>query len=209
MERPKDCAVPNAHDRLRQRLRPSGCNFKRRCGPLDGFVRNSDLLWTFPSGASGEDISLWVETNLMTMRKPVLCSAACLLLCCTTIAATRILAQQVATTSAQAQDDLDFADRLLMPNVPVTLMRLEDVADVNDDLFNMPVIDAAGYPVGHFRRVETKVPGDVVAVITLNGSRRTIAVLTEHVRYEPAGRLIIADLTTFELDRTPSEFPSG
>ena len=142
-------------------------------------------------------------------RKPVLCSAACLLLCCTTIAATPVLAQQIATPSAQAQSDLDFADRLLMPNVPITLMRLEDVADVNDDLFNMPVIDAAGYPVGHFRRVETKEPGDVVAVITLNGSRRTIAVLTDHVRYEPGAQLIIADLTTFELDRTPSEFPSG
>ena len=148
----------------------------------------------------------------MTTGKPVLCGAAGLLLCCTTIAATPVLGQPIATPSAQAQDDpndLDFADRLLMPNVPIRLMRLEDVADVNDDLFNMPVIDAAGYPVGHFRRVETKVPGDVVAVITLNGSRRTIAVLTDHVRYESARRLIIADLTTFELDRTPSEFPSG
>ena len=97
----------------------------------------------------------------MKTRKPVLYSAACLLLCCTTIAATPVLALEVATTSAQAQfeqDDVDFADRLLMPNVPPTLMRLEDIADVNDDLFNMPVIDAAGYPVGHFRRVETKVP---------------------------------------------------
>ena len=148
----------------------------------------------------------------MTTRKPILCGAACLLLCCTTIAATPVLAQQGATPSAQAQydqADLDFADRLLMPNVPATLMRLADVADVNDELFNMPVIDAAGYPVGHFRRVETKVPGDVVAVIALNGSRRAIAVLTDHVRYEPARRRIIADLTTFELDRTPSEFPSG
>jgi len=148
----------------------------------------------------------------MTTRNPVLCGAAWLLLCCTTIAATPVLAQQAATPSAQAQDDpndLDFADRLLMPNVPIMLMRLEDVADVNDDLFNMPVIDAAGYRVGHFRRVETKAPGDVVAVITLNGSRRTIAVLTDHVRYESGRRLIIADLTTFELDRTPSEFPSG
>ena len=148
----------------------------------------------------------------MTTRKPVLCGAACLLLCCTTIAATSVLAQQVATPSAQAQDaqnDLNFAERLLMPNVPVMLMRLEDVAEVNDELFNMPVIDAAGYPVAHFRRVETKVPGDIVAVITLNDSRRAIAVLTDHVRYEPARRRIIADLTTFELDRTPSEFPSG
>ena len=158
----------------------------------------------------------------MTTRKPVLCGAACLLLCCTTIAATPVLAQQVATPSAQAQvdpDDLDFADRLLMPNVPVTLMRLEEVADVNGDLFNTPVIDAAGYRVGHFRRVETKEPGDVVAVITLNGALRTIAslnsrgraiaVLTDHVRYEPGTRLIIADLTTDELHLTPSEFPSG
>jgi hypothetical protein len=122
------------------------------------------------------------------------------------------LAQQVATTSAEPQydqDDLDFADRLLMPNVPPTLMRLEAVADVNDELFNMPVIDAAGYRVGHFRRVETKVPDHVVAVITLNGSRRTISVLTDHVRFEPGTRLIIADLTTVELDRTPSEFPTG
>lgn len=148
----------------------------------------------------------------MTTRKPFLGRASCLLLCCAMIAATPALAQQVATTSAQAQfdqDDVDFADRLLMPNVPPTLMRLEDVADVNDDLFNMPVIDAAGYRVGHFRRVETKEPDHVVAVITLNGSRRTISVLTDHVRFEPGTRLIIADLTTRELDRTPSEFPSG
>ena len=158
----------------------------------------------------------------MTTRKPILCSAACLLLCCTTIAATPLLAQQVATTSAQAQfeeGDLAFHDRLLMPNVPVTLMRLEDVADANDELFNMPVIDAAGYTVGHFRRVQTKTPGDVVAVITLdpafrsiaslNSWRRTIAVLTDHVRFEPGTRLIIADLTTDELIETPSEFPSG
>ena len=158
----------------------------------------------------------------MTTRKPVLCSAACLLLCCTTIAVTPVLAQQVATTSAQVQsdqDDLDFADRLLMPNVPVTLMRLEDVADANDALFNIPVIDAAGYTVGYFRRVETKMPDDVVAVITLNPAfrsvasvnawRRTIAVLTDHVRFEPGTRLIIADLTVADLIATPSEFPSG
>lgn len=148
----------------------------------------------------------------MTTQKPVRGGAASLLLGCMVIAAMPALAQPIAGPSAQAQDeegDLMFHDRLLIVNVPVTLMRLEDVADVNDELFNMPVIDAAGYRVGHFRRVETKVPGDVVAVITLNGSRRTIAVLTEHVRYEPGTRLIIADLTTGELDRTPSEFPSG
>lgn len=148
----------------------------------------------------------------MTTRKPVLCNAASLLLCSTIIAAAPVLAQPVATTSPQAQSiegDLDFADRLLMPNIPATLIRLEDVADVNDELFNVPVMDAAGYRVGHFRRVETKEPGDVVAVITLNDSRRTIAVVVDHVRFHPESRLIIADLTTREFDVTPSEFPVG
>lgn len=148
----------------------------------------------------------------MTTRKPVLCSTASLLLCCTMFAAAPVLAQQAATMSPQAQDiegDLDFADRLLMPSVPATLVRLEDVADVNDELFNMPIVDAAGYRVGHFRRVETKVPGDVVAVITLNDSRRTIAVLLDHVRFHPESRRIIADLTTHEFDVTPAEFPAG
>jgi hypothetical protein len=166
----------------------------------------------FWRGAIGEDVSPWVENDLMTTRKPIAGSAACLLLGGIVIAAMPALAQPIARPSAQAQyeeGDLTFHDRLFIPNVPVTLMRVEDVVNVNDELFNMPVIDAAGYRVGHFRRVEIKDPGDVVAVITLNGSRRTIAVLIEHVRYEPGTRLIIADLTTGELDRTPSQFPSG
>ena len=49
---------------------------------------------------------------------------------------------------------------------------------------------------------------DPVAVITLN-SRRTISVLTEHVRFDPAGRTVIADLTGREMDLIPSGFPYG
>ena len=148
----------------------------------------------------------------MTTQKHVLGGAACLLLSCPIIAATPVLAQQIATASAQArsaQGDVGFTERLLMPNAPVMLMRLEDVANVNQQLFNMPVVDAEGYRVGHFRRVETKVPGDLVAVITLNGSLRTIAVLTDHVRYHPNTQLIVADLTTRDFDLTPSGFPYG
>jgi hypothetical protein len=102
----------------------------------------------------------------------------------------------------------DFRDRLLIRDVP-PLMRVEDVADVNDQLFNIPVLDSAGLTVGHFRRIETKQPGDLVAVITLNGSRRTISVLTEHVRFDPGQRMIIADLTGREMDLIPSGFPYG
>jgi hypothetical protein len=102
----------------------------------------------------------------------------------------------------------DFRDRLLIRDVP-PLMRVEDVTDPNYELFNLPVIDSAGLTVGHFRRIETKDPGDLVAVITLNGSRRTISVLTEHVRFDPGGRTIIADMTGREMDLIPSGFPYG
>jgi 3',5'-cyclic AMP phosphodiesterase CpdA len=102
----------------------------------------------------------------------------------------------------------DFAQRLAIRNVP-PLVRLEDVADVNYQLFNMPVLDSAGLPVGHFRRIESKAPGDLVAVVTLNGSRRTISLLTEHVRFDPDRRTIIADLPARAIDRIPSGFPYG
>jgi hypothetical protein len=101
----------------------------------------------------------------------------------------------------------DFRDRLLIRDVP-PLMRVEDVADPNYELFNLPVLDSAGLTVGHFRRIETKDPGDLVAVITLN-SRRTISVVTEHVRFDPGRRTIIADLTGREMDLIPSGFPYG
>jgi hypothetical protein len=102
----------------------------------------------------------------------------------------------------------DFTDRLIIDVPPSALMRLEDAVDVNDEFFNVPVLDAAGLTVGHFRRIETKEPGDLVAVITLD-SRRTISVLTEHVRLDPRRRTIIADLTAREIDRIPSGFPYG
>jgi hypothetical protein len=59
-----------------------------------------------------------------------------------------------------------------------------------------------------FRRIETKEPGDLVAVITLD-TRRTISVLTEHVRLDPDRRTVIADLTAREIDLIPSGFPYG
>jgi len=103
----------------------------------------------------------------------------------------------------------DFVERLAIRNVPVPLVRLEDVRDVNYELFNAPVLDSAGLPVGHFRRIETKVPGDLVVVVTLNGSRRTISMLTEHVRLDPDRQMIISDLTAREIERIPSGFPYG
>ena len=102
----------------------------------------------------------------------------------------------------------DFTGRLIIDVPPAALVRLEDMADVNREFFNVPVLDAAGLSIGHFRRIETKEPGDLVAVITLD-TRRTISVLTEHVRLDPDRRTIIADLTAREIDLIPSGFPYG
>ena len=152
----------------------------------------------------------------MTMRKPILGRATHLLLLGVMTAAAPVLARcagpnlDYSAASAQCNpDNGEFAQRLMMPSVPNSLMCLQNVAAVNDELFNIPVVDSAGYPVGHFRRLEIKTPGDVVAVVTLSGSRRTIAMLSDHVRYEPGTRVIIADLSTREMDLIPSGFPYG
>ena len=108
-----------------------------------------------------------------------------------------------------ARETDDFGRRLLMRDVPAPLVRLENIPNVNNDLFNALVLDAMGLPVGNFRRIEVKAPGDVVAVVTLKNSRRTISLLTEHVRLDPDTGLIIADLTARQIDLIPSGFPYG
>lgn len=152
----------------------------------------------------------------MTTRKPVLGGISRLLCLSLTMAAPVLtgcaatdMNYAAAVADAPCDTNGEFAERLMMPNVPASLMCLHNIPTANSDLFNTPVIDAYGYRVGRFRRVEVKAPGDVVAVITLNGTLRTIAVLSDHVRYEPGMDLVIADLTTSELERTPSEFPIG
>lgn len=151
----------------------------------------------------------------MACRKPVLGSARRLLALGAVITAAPFLAscasapyEPVATT-IECVDDGQFAQRLFIRNVP-PLTCLEDVDAVNSELFNTRVVDAAGYYVGHFRRVETKAPGDLVAVINLDPSWRTISIFTDHLRYEPTTRTIIVDLTNQEIDIIPSgSFPYG
>jgi hypothetical protein len=153
----------------------------------------------------------------MATGKPVLGNPAGLMLLAALIVAAPLLArcasapyQSAATVAAQCeQDGGDFAQRLLMPRVPPGLMCLEQVAGVNSALFNSVIVDAAGYKVGHFRRIETKAPGDVVAVVRLSPSLRTISMLTDHLRFDPATGLIHADLVNREIDLIPTGFPYG
>jgi hypothetical protein len=103
----------------------------------------------------------------------------------------------------------DFAQRLIMREIPSRLVRVEDIPNANYDLFNAVVVDASGIPVGHFRRIEAQSDGDVVAVVTLNYSRRTISMATEHVRLDAAKGIVIADMTARQIDTIPSGFPYG
>lgn len=103
----------------------------------------------------------------------------------------------------------DFVARLAFPNPPLTLWRLDRYIDPSRELFNAPVLDAAGLPVGHFRRTEIKDPGVPVAVVTLNNSLRTISIPLEHVRFDPNARVVIADMTASEINSIPPGFPYG
>jgi hypothetical protein len=102
----------------------------------------------------------------------------------------------------------DFARRLAFANQAVTLWRVDRI-DANHDLFNAPVLDSAGLPVGHFRRVEIKEPGYPAAVITLNTVNRTISLPIEHVRFDPNTGVVIADLPASLIFGVPSGFPVG
>ena len=112
------------------------------------------------------------------------------------------------TTVVVAQPD-PFVQRLVFASPPVVLWKLDMVADPNNQLFNAVVVDAAGLPVGHFRRVESKEPGYDAVVITLTEQRRTISLPVEHIRFDPNAGVIIADLSTNEIISIPSGFPYG
>ena len=151
----------------------------------------------------------------MGTEKPVIGSPAGLMFVAAAIATTPLLAhcaarpyESLGTAAVQCErNDGAFAERLFMSNVPPGLMCLEEVDGVNDALFNKVIVDAAGYKVGHFRRVETKAPGDVVAVVRLSPSLRTISMLTDHLRFDPATGVIISDLMNREIDLIPTGFP--
>ena len=151
----------------------------------------------------------------MGTGKSVFVNPAGLMFLAMVVGATPLLARcasapyQPAAAVVAPCERVDFAQRLFMPSVPPGLMCLEQVAGVNSALFNSVVVDAAGYKVGHFRRIETKAPGDVVAVVRLSPSLRTISMLTEHLRFDPATGLIHADLINREIDLIPTGFPYG
>ena len=83
------------------------------------------------------------------------------------------------------------------------LWPLDRLSNPSEQLFNTPVEDINGYPVGHFRRVETRDNGNQMAVITLN-AQRTIALLGEDIRYDPDRFVLVAGMTINDIDIIPS-----
>jgi len=98
---------------------------------------------------------------------------------------------------------VDEAERLIAPEIPIPLWRVDNVV-ANREFFNAPVLDVAGLPVGHFRRVEVRNNGREMAVITLNNTRRTIALPVEFLRVDPDDNRLIADLTWKQINMIPS-----
>jgi hypothetical protein len=83
------------------------------------------------------------------------------------------------------------------------LWTLDHFTDPNYELYNMPVVDVDGFTVGHFRRIETRDNGDRMAVVTLN-SMRTVSLPMQDMYYDPNMAVVVAELTSDQIDRTPS-----
>lgn len=103
----------------------------------------------------------------------------------------------------------DYADappppaRVTAAPVPSGLWSLDRFNNPNSELYNMPVVDADGITVGHFRRAETRDNGERMAVVTLN-SMRTVALRWDDVFYDPDMAVVVAELTSRQIDRIPS-----
>jgi hypothetical protein len=104
--------------------------------------------------------------------------------------------------------DLDDATTLDYPDqVGVAprddLWTLDRFSNPNNELYNAPVVDIDGIGVGHFRRIETRDSGDRMVVITLN-SLQTVALPIQEIFYDPRMSVVVAERTSYEIDRAPT-----
>jgi hypothetical protein len=104
---------------------------------------------------------------------------------------------------ADADSSTESGDVAADDSGPDDLWTLDRFSDPNTELYNVPVVDIDGFSVGHFRRIEMRQSGERMVVITLNGLR-TISLPIEDIFYDPAMSVVVAQLTNYEIDRTPS-----
>jgi len=94
------------------------------------------------------------------------------------------------------------------PAVVVHVDRLIDLAALRDPdemITNAPVIDRAGFRVGHFRHMTTQDGGRPEAVITLDNNK-SIALDDRLLRFDPDNEVVVADLTMDQMNRMPARF---
>jgi hypothetical protein len=77
-------------------------------------------------------------------------------------------------------------------------------AAVPDGMLNTPVRTPLGSTVGYLVRIE-KQDGDIpVGIVTLNVTNRTVAIPIERLRYNPARREVLTDMSWQEVNVIPS-----
>lgn len=85
------------------------------------------------------------------------------------------------------------------------LVVFETVSNPDNSMRGAPVMDSAGNLVGNFRHMTLQDGGIPEAVITLN-DMKTVAVPDQHLRYDPAANVVVADLTYNQMEGMPARF---
>jgi len=83
------------------------------------------------------------------------------------------------------------------------LVVVETVNNPDSSLHGASVMDRNGTMVGTFQHMMTGAGGIPEAVITLSDNR-TVAVSDRHLRFDPAAKMIVADLSFRQMDEMPS-----
>jgi hypothetical protein len=73
-------------------------------------------------------------------------------------------------------------------------------------LANAPVRTPRGYTVGHFVRIEIQDGDTPMGIVTLNEAYRTVAIPLDRLRFNPAGREVLTDMSWLDAN---TAVPSG
>ena len=85
------------------------------------------------------------------------------------------------------------------------LVHLGELANPDEEIGGAPVQDRLGNTVGHFRHMTFQDGGTEKAIITLHNNK-SVAVLEDHLRFDPDHSVVVADMSFDELNRMPARF---
>jgi len=86
-----------------------------------------------------------------------------------------------------------------------SLVHLDDLGNPDQEIAGIAVEDRFGNVVGHFRHMTFQDQGTEKAVITLHNNK-SVAVLEDHLRFDPDHSVVVADLSFDDLNRMPARF---